>query len=235
MFAAAVDQRRHDPPVQRLDPPARQRKAGGGEVDGGGGQRRAPGQPGFHHMTVAGGDVHALSADLGAHEGGGQRALVLRRLFLRRRVFGPQQAAAIAERSPSSRLAASARGGAEKKPVARRCAEPGAKIGRPKRGHAGAQKLGRGFDRRGAAQGVVQRLQPGEFGGERRIVGAGALEREHAGGVEFAVERRLKPQGCFLRRVHLLSPNICASAARARARRDMTVPTGACVAAAMSR
>ena len=155
-----------------------------------------------------------------------------RRLVLGRRVFGPQQPAAIAERQSEqqARRERARRGGKETCRSTLRSAGAG-----PKRGHAGAQKPGRGLDRRGAAQGVVQRLQPGEFGGERRIVGAGALEREHAGGVEFAVERRLKPQGCFLRRVHLLSPNICASAARARARRDMTVPTGACVAAAMSR
>ena len=70
-----------------------------------------------------------------------------------------------------------------------------------------------------------------------RIGGQKPLHLDHAGGVEFAVERGVQQERAILETGsgHGAVPSFWASSARARASRDITVPMGAPVASEMSR
>ena len=84
------------------------------------------------------------------------------------------------------------------------------------------------------ADGLAQRAQFLVFGGEFRRLRQRLVEGELVDGVEFAVERHLRARECVVV-AHNAFPSVFASAWRARARRDMTVPIGAWVASAISR
>ena len=75
---------------------------------------------------------------------------------------------------------------------------------------------------------VAQRCEAPVFGGERRIVAHLALELERGHGVELAVEGSVEPQKPLVRVPvgHGSALKVLASMARARASRDITVPTG---------
>ena len=84
---------------------------------------------------------------------------------------------------------------------------------------------------------VTQRREAPILGGERGIVAHLALERERAHGVEFAVKRSVESDKTFVEVAvgHGSTLSVLASMARARASRDITVPTGVSVASAISR
>ena len=84
---------------------------------------------------------------------------------------------------------------------------------------------------------VAQRRKAPVFGGQRRIVAHLALELERGHGVEFAVQGGVEPQKplAHLPVGHASALKALASMARARASRDITVPTGVSVASAISR
>ena len=84
---------------------------------------------------------------------------------------------------------------------------------------------------------VAQRREAPILGGERRIVAQLALERERSHGVELAVEGgvELEQPVAHVPVGHGSALKVLASEARARASRDITVPTGASVASAISR
>ncbi len=84
---------------------------------------------------------------------------------------------------------------------------------------------------------VAQRCEAPVFGGERRIVAHLALEPERGHGVELAVEGSVESQKPLVHVPvgHALALKVLASMARARASRDITVPTGVSVASAISR
>ena len=92
-----------------------------------------------------------------------------------------------------------------------------------------------GLERGGAADRPAQGLEPTVLRRQRRIGRKLALEFERAHRIEFAVKGGVEPQGGFGFVSHGSGFSILVSAARARARRDMTVPIGAPVASAMSR
>ena len=83
---------------------------------------------------------------------------------------------------------------------------------------------------------LAQGFQAAVFGGKGIIRGQTFFEIEHAGGIEFAVERRLGEKS-FVACVHCASglPKAAMRRPRARARRDITVPKGTPVISAMSR
>ena len=84
---------------------------------------------------------------------------------------------------------------------------------------------------------VAQRDEPAIFGRQRRIGGELGLDLDHAGRVEFAVQGGVKEKRpVFAPRVsHARLPSCSISLARARASLDITVPTGAPIASAISR
>ena len=84
---------------------------------------------------------------------------------------------------------------------------------------------------------VPKRRQAPVFGGERRIVAHLALELERSHRVELAVEGGIEPEKALAHVPpgHDSALKVFASMARARASRDITVPTGVSVASAISR
>ena len=84
---------------------------------------------------------------------------------------------------------------------------------------------------------VTQLCEAPILGGERRIVAHLALEFERAHGVEFAVQGSVEPEMPLVDVAvgHASALKVLASMARARASRDITVPTGVSVASAISR
>ncbi len=83
-----------------------------------------------------------------------------------------------------------------------------------------------------------RRAQGGEpriFGGERGIDREPRLDLHHPGGVEFAVESSVEQKDRIIAQSHVPLPSLSISRARARASRDITVPIGASIAAAISR
>src|SRR5208282_6706867 len=98
------------------------------------------------------------------------------------------------------------------------------------------QRLRRALPRSMSPDRQAQRLEPPVFRRKRRVGAELTLEFEGADRIEFAVERSVQPQDAVVRIVgHGSALRVFASAPRARARRDMTVPIGAPVASAMSR
>ena len=73
------------------------------------------------------------------------------------------------------------------------------------------------------------------FGGDGGIVAQLALERERAHGVELAVQGGVESEEPIIALGHASALRVLASMARARASRDITVPTGVSVASAISR
>ena len=73
------------------------------------------------------------------------------------------------------------------------------------------------------------------FGGKGSIRGQTIFKIEHAGGIEFAVDRCLSEKN-FVACAHFASglPKSAMRRPRARARRDMTVPKGTPVTSAIS-
>ena len=88
-----------------------------------------------------------------------------------------------------------------------------------------------------AAYGVAHGFEIAIFGGERRVGGEIAFESERVRGVELAVEGGVEPEAAWIGIgvAHGSAFRTFASALRARARRDMTVPIGRPAASAMSR
>ena len=83
---------------------------------------------------------------------------------------------------------------------------------------------------------LAQGFQAAIVCGEGGIFSEPMFKIEHARGIEFAVERRLGEEGFFDGRHFAPLPAKAAMrSARARARRDMTVPKGAPVISAISR
>ena len=84
---------------------------------------------------------------------------------------------------------------------------------------------------------VAQRREAPVFGGDRRIVAHLALELERGHGVELAVQGSVEPEKPLVHVPigHESDLKALASRARARARRDITVPIGVSVASAISR
>ena len=109
--------------------------------------------------------------------------------------------------------------------------------GRRQRRDAVGKRLRGRFTRRMTADRVTQRCEAPVLGGERRIVAHLALERERGHGVELAVERGVEPEKPLVDVAvgHASALKVLASMARARASRDITVPTGVSVASAISR
>ena len=83
----------------------------------------------------------------------------------------------------------------------------------------------------------AQRLKPVIFGLEAWITGQQTLDFAHPRGVKLAVKRRVQHQGPIFKAAtgHGAFLSFSIISARARARRDITVPTGAPVASAISR
>ena len=86
------------------------------------------------------------------------------------------------------------------------------------------------------AHDFAQGFQAAIFGGEGGISGQTLFKIEHAGGIEFAVERRMGEKS-FVNGCHLICglPKAAMRRPRARASRDITVPTGTLVISAISR
>ena len=93
------------------------------------------------------------------------------------------------------------------------------------------------FTRRVTTDRVAQRREAPVFGGDRRIVAHLALELERGHGVELAVQGGVEPEKPLVHVPvgHASALKVLASMARARASRDITVPTGVSVASAISR
>ena len=108
---------------------------------------------------------------------------------------------------------------------------------RRQRRDAVGKRLRRGFTRRVVTDRVAQRREALILRGERRIVAHLALERERGHGVELAVESGVEPEKplAHVPVGHGSDPQGLGEKARARASRDITVPTGASVASAISR
>ena len=107
------------------------------------------------------------------------------------------------------------------------------------RGHSG-DALAQGWRRHRLAEfpvhDLAKRIQAAVFGGKGRIRGQTIFEIEHARGIELAVERRVGEKS-LVACAHFASglPNAAMRRPRARARRDITVPTGTPVISAISR
>ena len=108
---------------------------------------------------------------------------------------------------------------------------------RSQRRNAVGERWRRRFARRMTTDRVAQRCEAPVFGGERRIVAHLALELERGYGVKFAVEGSIESQKPLVHVLvgHASALKVLASMARARASRDITVPTGVSVASAISR
>ena len=111
--------------------------------------------------------------------------------------------------------------------------------GRRQRRDAVGKRLRGRFTRRVTTDRVTQRCEAPVLGGEGGIVAQLALELERAHGVEFAVQGGVESQkplvGVAVGHASASSLKVLASMARARASRDITVPTGVSVASAISR
>jgi hypothetical protein len=82
---------------------------------------------------------------------------------------------------------------------------------------------------------LAQGFQAAVFGGKGSIRGQTIFKIEHAGSIEFAVDRRLGEKN-FVACAHFASglPKSAMRRPRARARRDMTVTKGTPVTSAIS-
>ena len=208
-----------------------------------GADRRAAGEPGLDGMPVGGGDVEGLAGDLGAREIRNQmlrdigRAAGVRSDVSPAPTAKPRTAkeAAIA----SARLSSQRGAGTERRSRLEAPAQAGELLERTR----SAPRCGRQAPAgppHAARDGGLRREAPrgAGIGGERRIVAHLALECERAHGVELAVKRGVEPEQRARRRRqsgHGSDLKVLASMARARASRDITVPTGVSVASAISR
>jgi hypothetical protein len=119
-------------------------------------------------------------------------------------------------------------------------AKAGPPLGRDGRcGHSGdalAQGWGRHRLDEFPAHDLTQGFQTAIFGGKGSMRGQTIFEIEHARGIELAVERRLGEKS-FVDCAHFACglPKAARRKPRARARRDITVPTGTPVISATSR
>ncbi len=94
--------------------------------------------------------------------------------------------------------------------------------------------VGRSLPRRVNSDCLAKPEQPVSRRGEFGLGAQSALDLDHACCIEFAVDISVE-QKFVVRINHRNAPRRSASKARARAKRDITVPRGAPVASAMSR
>ncbi len=183
-------------------------------------------------MPVRGGDRERLPGDGRLSKVGNER-----RFDALRQAGSPERHEAGADGEACKREGGGKRqrpAAAEDRPAGARRGEVDGRGGRHGRDPVG-ERLRRRLARRMAADRRAQRREPPIFRRQRRIVAHRAFEFERAHGVELAVERRIELEDALFIPGHDWLLRVLASAARARASRDMTVPIGAPVASAMSR
>src|SRR5579883_2884412 len=107
--------------------------------------------------------------------------------------------------------------------------------GRPRQcGNAATQRRARRLPRQAFPQGVAERLNAPVLFCECVVLGQSLLKFERMRRIKLAVDIGVEQQPIVLRHRHLSAPSISISRRRARARRDITVPIGTPVIAAIS-
>ncbi len=230
MFPALIDQSGERRRPDDVDPSADQRKPVRLQIEHRRGVGDLAGEPGLDRVSVGRSNVKRLIGEAGAHVTGFKRALD--RIGAQRR-SEKADAARPQDQSQDQRSGQSAQ---RRRPAQTRAhRSDGSRFGNAGHGaHPLAQGVGGERTRRARADRITQGDEPGVFGGKLGVRREARLESDRARGVEFAIERGVN-KGVASQVAHRPPPRLANSSARPRARRDITVPTGAPIAAAISR